>query len=133
MIAIISIIGANMMANANAANLPSTSANTLMNQQGNAMAQQNAANIGMGPNQIGNVAQRLQTQNSSMLINQGMNAGNMSTLQQMKQNQQQMAGNNMFAAGAGMAQQRQVCHANFSNDFDAIYCENFPFWRRKKY
>lgn len=113
MIAIISLIGGNMMANANAANLPSTSANTLMNQQGNAMAQQNAANIGMGPNQIANVAQRQQTQNSSMLMNQGMNAGNMSALQQMKQNQQQMAGNNMFVAGAGMAQQRQVSGANF--------------------
>lgn len=112
MIAIISL-GGNMMANANAANLPSTSANTLMNQQGNAMAQQNAANIGMGPNQIANVAQRQQTQNSSMLMNQGMNAGNMSALQQMKQNQQQMAGNNMFVAGAGMAQQRQVSGANF--------------------
>lgn len=95
-----------MMANANAASLPSTSANTMMNQPVAGMAQQTAATMGIGPNQ--NIAQRQQGQNPSMMMNQGMNAGNMNALQQMKQNQQQL-GNNMFAAGGtGMAQQRQV-------------------------
>lgn len=94
------------MSNANAANLPSTSANTMMNQGVGGMAQQSASAMGMGANQ--NIAQRQQNQNQSMMMNQGMNAGNINALQHMKQNQQQLGGNNIFAGGAGMAQQRQV-------------------------
>lgn len=97
-----------MIGNANAANLPSTSANSMLNQPVGGMAQQNAGAIGgMGPTQ--NLAQRQQNQNPSMMMNQGINAGNINALQQMKQNQQQqLAGNNMFAGAAGLAQQRQV-------------------------
>lgn len=107
------------MGNANAASLPSTSANSLMNQPVSAMTQQNAATIGMGPNQ--GIAHRQQAQNSSMMMNQGINAGNINALQQMKQNQQQLGGNNMFAGAAGIAQQRQVClKCQFSNFFVSI-------------
>lgn len=95
-----------MIGNANAANLPSTSANPIMNQPVAGMAQQNTGTMGMGPNQ--NLAQRQQGQNPSMMMNQGMGAGNMNALQQMKQNQQQLGGNNMFAPGTTLAQQRQV-------------------------
>lgn len=95
-----------MIGNANAASLPSTSTNSMMNQPVAGMAQQNSATMGMGPNQ--NLAQRQQNQNPSMMMNQGMNAGNINALQQMKQNQQQLGGNNMFAGGATLAQQRQV-------------------------
>lgn len=123
-------VAGNMIGNVNAANLPSTSANQMMNQPGvGAMSQQNAQQptMGMGPN-----AQRQPNQNASMMMNQNMAAGNLSTLQQMKQNQQQIAGNNMFGGAgggggvpsggvnvgvgagagggaAGMIQQRQVC------------------------
>lgn len=96
-----------------AANLPSTSANTMMNQPVGGIAQQNAAAIGIGTNQ--NLAQRQQTQNPSMMMNQGMGSGNMNALQQMKQNQQQLGGNNVFAGGAGMAQQRQVSASIYLN------------------
>lgn len=92
-----------MIGNANAANLPSTSTNSMMNQPVAGMAQQNAGTMGMGPNQ--NLAQRQPTQNPAMMMNQGMNA-----LQQMKQNQQQLGGNNMFAGGTAIAQQRQVIY-----------------------
>lgn len=108
--------GGNMMGNVNAANLPSTSANPMMNQPVvGAMAQQSAqqSNMGMGPN-----AQRQPNQNASMMMNQNaMAAGNLNAMQ-MKQNQQQMGGNNMFGGAgggvgvgggaAGMIQQRQV-------------------------
>lgn len=138
-------VAGNMIGNVNAANLPSTSANQMMNQPGvGAMSQQNAQQptMGMGPN-----AQRQPNQNASMMMNQNMAAGNLSTLQQMKQNQQQIAGNNMFGGAgggggvpsggvnvgagagggaAGMIQQRQVCslldvmhifcNANISNE-----------------
>lgn len=87
-----------MIANANAANLPSTSTNSMMNQPvAAALAQQNTAAMTQS------LAQRQQNQNPSMVLNQGMNA-----LQQMKQTQQQLGGNNMFGGGAGLAQQRQV-------------------------
>lgn len=117
--------GGNMIGNVNAANLPSTSANQMMNQPVvGAMAQQNSqqSTMGMGPN-----AQRQPNQNAAMMMNQNaMATGNLNALQ-MKQNQQQIGGNNMFggagggggpgsgvgvgAAGgaAGMIQQRQVC------------------------
>ena len=95
------------MANANAASLPSTSANPMINQTVGGMAQQSAANMGMNPNQT-LAQQRQQSQNASMMMNQGMNAGNINALQQMKQNQQQLGANNMFAGGATLAQQRQV-------------------------
>lgn len=94
-----------MIGNANTPNLPSTSTNAMMNQPVAGLTQQNAGTMGMGPNQ--NIAQRQQNQNPSMMINQGMNA-----LQQMKQNQQQLGGNNMFAGGTGIAQQRQVQFLN---------------------
>lgn len=102
------ISAGNMMANANAANLPSTSANSMMNQSVSGMGQQSAATMGMGSNQ--NLAQRQQNQNpNQMMMNQGMNAGNINALQQMKQNQQQIGGQNIFAgAGGKPIQQRQV-------------------------
>lgn len=122
--------GGNMVGNVNAANLPSTSANQMMNQPVvGAMPQQNAqqSTMGIGPN-----AQRQPNQNASMMMNQNaMATGNLNALQQMKQNQQQIAGNNMFGGAgggggpvsgvgvgagvgagggaAGMIQQRQVC------------------------
>lgn len=67
-----------------------------MNQPGN-------SGMGMGPNQA--IAQRQQAQNpSTAILNQAMNAGNMSALQQMKQNQQQLGGTAVFS---GLVQQRQ--------------------------
>lgn len=99
-----------MMGNVNSA---STSANTMMNQPVAAMGQQSNAAMGMPPNQ--NLAQRQQSQNPSMMMNQGMSA-NVSALQQMKQNQQQLGGN-MFAGGGNIAQQRQV-----SDQFVKINC-----------
>lgn len=78
----------------------------MMNQPVAGMSQQNTATMAMAPNQ--SLAQRQQNQNPSMMMNQGMNAGNINALQQMKQNQQQIGGNNMFAGGTTLAQQRQV-------------------------
>lgn len=59
--------------------------------------------LGMGPNQT--IAQRQQAQNpSTAILNQAMSAGNISALQQMKQNQQQLGGTGVFS---GLVQQRQ--------------------------
>lgn len=67
-----------------------------MNQPGN-------SGMGIGPNQA--IAQRQQAQNpSTAILNQAMNANNMSALQQMKQNQQQLGGTGVFS---GLVQQRQ--------------------------
>lgn len=89
-----------MIGNANAANLPSTSANPMMSQPVvGAMSQQNSQQpnaMGMGP---GPNAQRQPNQNASMMMGQGaMTPGNLNTLQQMKN---QLAGNNMFGGGGG--------------------------------
>lgn len=130
-----------MIGNANAANMPSTSANQMMNQPGvggisqqNSIAQQSTMN--MGPS-----TQRQPNQNASMMMNQAMSSSNLNTLQQMKQNQQQMSGNNMpgnmfggvgggggsgggavgaGAVPAGIMQQRQVRLLSFFAMFFAI-------------
>lgn len=68
-----------------------------LNQPGN-------SGMGLGPNQA--IAQRQQAQNpSTAILNQAMNAGNMSALQQMKQNQQQQLGGT--GGFSGLVQQRQ--------------------------
>ncbi|XP_055326090.1 alpha-protein kinase 1-like [Sitodiplosis mosellana] len=76
------MIGGNMMANANAANV--------------GMAQQFSGNIYMGLDQ--NIVEHQQNYNASMM----MDAGNMNALQQMNQNQQHFGGNNMFGVGGGV-------------------------------
>lgn len=99
--------GGNMIGNANAANMPTTSSNQMINQPGvGGISQQNSISqqptMAMGPN-----AQRQPNQNASMMMNQGMASSNLNALQQMKQNQQQIPGNNMpgnmfgGVAGAG--------------------------------
>lgn len=101
-------------------NNPSTSANSMMNQPAAGLGQQNTSTMGIGSNT--NLAQRQPNQNpNQMMMNQGLNAGNINALQQIKQNQQQIGGNSMFAGGTGMAQQRQVHFPNVRNVFSFFF------------
>lgn len=92
------------MQNPNAASIPSTSGNLMSQGGGVTSIQQTANQMGMNPNP--NLAQQRQQQaqnpNASML-NQAMSAGNISALQQMKQNQLNAAAG-MFSGGNAMAQ-----------------------------